>query len=544
MSMLNHHLKAIAAAPNNAGVANLVRGIEKESLRVTPAGKLATSPHPSALGSALTHSQITTDYSESLLEFITQPSQDSAEVLKQLHDVHAYTYQHIGDERLWVNSMPCMLGEDNDIPIARYGTSNSGTMKSAYRLGLGHRYGRSMQTIAGIHYNFSVSDELWEFLKSQDKSTLSLNDFKTQGYFKLIRNFRRYFWLLLYLFGASPGVCKSFVRNRQHSLVPFNNDSHSLHTPYATSLRMGDLGYQSSAQESLIITYNCLGTYTQTLCKAITQTHPEYANIGVKDGEGNYKQLSDKLLQIENEFYSVIRPKRTAKSGETALSALVNGGVEYIEVRCLDLNPFEPVGISEQQTKFLDTFLLFCLLSDSPASDEIEYRHIQENQKRMVYSGRDPELTLYDQGKERLAREWGKSLMSELAHVALLLDDASNNDAHQQSLQTERQKLEDASLTPSARVLESMKQQDLSFYQMAMQLSEKHQTYFAQHHLKPEQEAYFKQLAEQSLAKQHEIEQQDKISFDDYLANYYSQYQCAQQSHAQEMIDEAHSELS
>jgi len=525
-AVLSDRLSALSKAPNHAGIADIHRGLEKESLRIKPNGTLASSHHPTALGSALTHPHITTDYSEALLEFITEPREDAASSLLRLTELHAYTCQNLNDERLWPASMPCMLGRDSDIPIAQYGSSNSGKMKSAYRMGLGHRYGRSMQTIAGLHYNFSVSDELWSFLRSQENSDLSMSDFKTQGYFRLIRNFRRNFWLLLYLFGASPGVCKSFVGDRPHQLEPFGEDINSLHKPYATSLRMGDLGYQSNAQESLVITYNCLDSYAQTLCSAITHTHPEYAAIGIKEANGEYKQLNNNLLQIENEFYSVIRPKRTSQRGETALSALMDGGVEYIEVRCLDLNPFEPLGINEQQMHFLDTFLLHCLLSDSPSSSNQEHIDIQNNQKRMVYQGRDPDLRLRDQGKERPMREWGEMLMVDMQQVARTLDNAKGGAQYSDSLKSERRKLHDTSLTPSAQVLADMKKNNKTFYRFAADLSTQHQDYFAHYVLTRAQQAHYAELATQSIAKQDRIESDDIIEFDRYLADYYSQYQC------------------
>jgi len=522
---LNNILHSIAAAPNYAGIGKVSRGIEKESLRVTPKGTLSNKTHPPALGAALTHSHITTDYSEALLEFITEPSTSTMEILTRLEELHAFTYQHIGDEQLWVTSMPCVLGKDENIPIAQYGSSNIGQMKSVYRLGLGHRYGRSMQTIAGIHYNFSVSDELWAFLHTQANSKQSMKDFKTQGYFRLIRNFRRYFWLLLYLFGASPSICKSFVRDREHALVPFNGDDHTLHSPYATSLRMGDLGYQSSAQDSLVITYNCLNSYIGTLCSAITQTHDEYVKVGINDADGHYRQLSDKLLQIENEFYSVIRPKRTTQSEETAIAALASDGIEYIEVRCMDLNPYENVGINQQQMQFLDTFLLYCLLSDSPLSSTAEYRQIQENQKRMVYRGRDPELTLFDQGKERPMREWAEMLLVEFDGIASLLDKATNNSEYSDSVNEERKKLKDASLTPSARILADMKERKLSFYRLALSLSEQHKRHFIQRPLTNTEK--YEAMAIDSIKQQQRLEASDTISFDEYVQRYYAQYQCS-----------------
>jgi len=526
MPSISNRLDSIKQATNLAGLANIVRGIEKESLRVSPEGTLSESAHPKALGSALTHPRITTDYSEALLEFITPPTPNIKQSINTLNDLHRFTYQHIGQESLWVNSMPCMLNSGSDIPIARYGSSNSGKMKSVYRLGLGHRYGRPMQTIAGIHFNFSVDDQLWQFLREQDDSKLSLTDYKTEGYFKLIRNFRRYFWLLLYLFGAAPAICRSFVKDREHQLVGIGKDPHSLHTPYATSLRMGDLGYQSSAQESLVITYNCLSSYIETLCKAITQTHPHYQEIGLLDQDGHHQQLNDSLLQIENEFYSVIRPKRTSQPGQTALSALSNGGVEYIEVRCLDLNPFEPVGISEEQIHFLDCFLLFCLLEDSPASSNQEYQQLQENQRRMVYKGRDPNLKLYHSGKERSAQQWGQEIITKLQPIAELLDSQLNDNNYMQAVKNEGKKLKDSSLTPSAKVIEAIQEQDITFYRWAMNASLTNRDHFLQNPLNVAQTQNHEATALESLKQQALIESETNLSFEQYISDYYAQYNC------------------
>lgn len=517
-----HHL---LAEPEAGGIANMTRGLEKESLRVTTAGDIAQTPHPQALGSALTHPDITTDYSEALLEFITAPGSDIPKLIETLETLHRLTYHNIGEEVLWTSSMPCMLSDDDGIPVAQYGRSNTAKMKTTYRLGLGHRYGRSMQTIAGIHYNFSVSDSLWQSLRFQDKSDLALPDYKTQGYFGLIRNFKRYFWLLLYLYGAAPAVCKTFIKHDNHPLVPTNKAGHTLHTPFATSLRMGNLGYQSEAQDSLHVTYNCLQSYVQTLCCAITQTHKTYTDIGIKDEQG-YRQLNTSLLQIENEFYSVIRPKRTTKSGQTAINALTEGGVEYIEVRCLDLNPFEPVGISESQIRFLDMFLLYCLLEESPLSDDEEYQQLQINQNRMVYEGRDPELTLYYFGKERRARSWGEEIFNALVPIAALLDQQTGDSLYQESLDAERAKLLDDQLTPAAKVLAAMQTEDVSFYRFAMNKAIANKAALTKEPLTKATQAALAKTATESFAKQALIEQSDRVDFETYLANYYAQYQC------------------
>lgn len=537
MSNCLPRMKMVTDLPEHAGKLSITRGIEKESLRVTPEGKLAESTHPTALGSALTHPHITTDYSEALLELITAPASDIQQTLQQLNELHAYTCQNIGNENLWATSMPCTLESHKEIPVAQYGCSNSGKMKTAYRTGLGHRYGRPMQTIAGVHYNFSLPDSFWQCLLEKENSPLSLQDFKTQGYFGLIRNFRRYFWLLLYLFGASPCVCNSFVRHKEHHLLAFNGDDNSLYSPFATSLRMGDMGYQSDAQQSLIITYNSLNSYIETLCDAITRTYPKYAATGITSADGSYLQLNDSLLQIENEFYSVIRPKRTTQRGETALAALADGGVEYVEVRCLDVNPYDPAGINEQQIHFLDTFLLFCLLANSPQSNHQEHHDMQINQKRMVYYGRAPGLSLLDQGKERAMRDWGRQIMSELEAVAQWLDQDTGANNYQQNLQRERQKLTNPLLTPSARILADMEKRNITFQRFAIEQSLKHKQYFSHYALKGKN-AWLQSLAKASFIQQQKLEDDDLVPFDDYLANYYAQYQCRSsacfvQSHSQ-----------
>ncbi|WP_339899696.1 glutamate--cysteine ligase [uncultured Gilvimarinus sp.] len=526
MSQFDAQLQALSGAKANQTLRGILRGIEKESLRVSPDGRLAQTSHPLGLGSALTHPHITTDYSEALLEFITEPQTSIGTLLNQLDDVHRYTYSQLQDEYLWPASMPCVLGADGDIPVARYGTSNSGTMKTVYRLGLGHRYGRAMQTIAGVHYNFSLPDDFWRELARDMGNQQSLQAFKTDRYFALIRNFRRYFWLLVYLFGAAPAVCRSFVRGREHALEAFGEDQNTLHTPYATSLRMGDLGYQSDAQQSLVVCYNNLDNYLQTLCGAITQPHTEYQNIGLKGADGQYQQLNTSLLQIENEFYSTIRPKRTAKSGQTALQALQLGGVEYVEVRCVDLNPFEPLGVSESQLHYLDAFLLFCLLEDSPEATDAEYQDLQDNQARIVYSGRDPALMLRRNGGDVNMREWAGEIQKGVERCAALLDQANGERRYQNACAEQRQKLTGEQITPAAQVLKDLAEHRQTYYAHTLKLAEQHRDYFAARPLDAKQQGRFAELAEQSKRQQTEVEAADRISFDEYLANYYAQYTC------------------
>lgn len=519
-----HHLLTHFASAANQTLGGIRRGVEKESLRVTDDGALAQTVHPVGLGSALTHPHITTDYSEALLEFITEPFTRVDTLLNQLDDIHRYTYSVLDRELLWPTSMPCALKGEEGVPVARYGESNTGKMKTVYRLGLAHRYGRVMQTIAGVHYNFSFPDDFWQALQAEEGGTESLQAFKTRRYFDLIRNFRRYSWLLIYLFGAAPAVCRSFVRDRPHRLVPFDGDEHTLYSPYATSLRMGDLGYQSDAQQQMIVCYNDMPSYLQTLCRAITQTHPDYQTVGLKDAKDEYQQLNTSLLQIENEFYSSVRPKRTTQRGETALQALRLRGVEYVEVRCVDLNPYEPLGISEEQIHFLDAFLLYCLLSPSPKAENQEYRNIQENQSRIVYRGREPGLMLCRGDGEVAMADWAGALLEEMEDCAKLLDQNAGNGHFRVAVAQQQRKVQDPELTPSARVLDDMRRNKLTFFRHAMGLAEHHRDAFLRRPLAPEQQAEFARMAIKSLQDQADVEAEDQLGFEDYLANYYRQY--------------------
>lgn len=519
---LTERLKLLSSKQHLPQLKLLTRGVEKESLRVDSNGKLSQQPHPAAAGSALTHPHITTDFSESLLEFITPTSTQIDTTLSCLDKIHRFIYSHLADEQLWTASMPCILEGDNNIPLARYGNSNIATMKTVYRQGLGKRYGRTMQTIAGIHYNFSLPASLWSPFQQQDQSTQDKQSYITDAYFSLIRNFNRTSWLLIYLYGASPAVCKSFLGNRPHKLREF--DEHSLHLPYATALRMGDLGYQSSAQAGLQICYNNINNYIDTLRKAITEPHAQYAKIGIKNDK-QYQQLSTALLQIENEFYSLIRPKRVAESGQTPLGALRQHGVEYIEVRCIDVNPYLPMGIDADQIRFMDCFLLYNLLENSPLCDNLDRQRISNNIQQVVNYGRQPNLMLDSLDGEISLQTWAQSLLDGIEKVAALMDQAHGSQDYQRVCQAQRAKLTDTSLTPSAQILQDMRAQHTPYAGFVLNQSNKHAQYFRQRPLDHADQDYFEQQTEQSIQRQHEIEQQDELSFEDYLAQYYRQYE-------------------
>lgn len=509
---------ALLAADAHRGLLNQGRrGIERETLRVDTQGQLALGPHPRALGSALTNPQITTDYSESLLEFITPAEHDVATALEELDRIHRFANSKLDQELLWSQSMPCNLPEEADIPIAWYGTSHIGMIKHVYRRGLALRYGKAMQCIAGLHYNYSLSEDLWRVIKKNEGSALDDKSYQSESYISLIRNFQRYSWLLMYLFGASPALSTHFLRGREHTLETLSDDT--LYLPYATSLRMSDLGYQNNAQAGLMPPYNDLESYMRSLSRAVRLPYPAYEAIGTRR-DGEWIQLNTNLLQIENEYYATIRPKRVINSGERPVEALCARGVQYIEVRCMDIDPFEPLGISLPTSRFLDAFLLFCALDDSPLTDEANNRERTENFARTVKEGRRPGLQLQRDGASIKLQDWGLELLERIQSAADLLDAQRADQQHAQALAAQKEKLLDSSLTPSARVLAELQTTDKSFEQFGLRQSVAHAKYFRARPLSAEENAYFDTLAKTSIAEQEEMERTQCGDFDAFVAAY------------------------
>lgn len=497
------------------------RGIEREGLRVDEQGNLARTPHPDAFGSKLCHPLITTDFSESQLELITSVSDNLDKTFNTLDEIHRIITRGMGDEILWAASMPCVLQGDPTIPLADYGDSNLGKLKKTYRNGLGNRYGRSMQTICAVHYNFSFPDQFWQALASAENES---NDqpYRNRKYFNLIRNFRRYSWLPIYLFGASPAVCNSFVKGRDHNLEPF--DEGSLHLPYATSLRSGNLGYQSDAQaENLHVAYDTLENYVSSLATGVTTSYSDYQEIGIKKGD-EYAQLNDCILQSEAEFYSTIRAKRVAPSGANFLECLRDEGVEYIEVRLMDLDPFEPLGISQTTVRFLDTFLLYCLLSETPDYNETHNSDVKANVTRAVLEGRNPDVKLQDQGQDRSLAEWADTVLTDMQNVAARLDEVIGTNVHTESLKTQHAKVHDSELTPSARILSQMQSESIPFFRFAMNQSLKHKQQHLSTEVSEELSDRFTAMAAKSVDDQVAIDNADAPNFDDYLQNILDAY--------------------
>ena len=515
--LLKQGLSLLSSPAHQSLLTQGLRGIERETLRVDRDGHLALTPHPVALGSALTHPQITTDYSESLLEFITPAEHDITTVLKELDQIHRFVYAKLGDELLWSQSMPCPLPAEKDIPLAWYGDSHIGMLKHVYRRGLALRYGKAMQCISGVHYNFSLSEDVWKLLQAREGAPGSAQDYQSERYIALIRNFHRYSWLLMYLFGASPALASHFLDGRQHQLEALSQDT--LYLPYATSLRMSDLGYQNDAQADLVPSYDSMQAYMKGLARAVRMPHAPYEALGLKR-DGEWVQINTNVLQIENEYYASIRPKRVIRSGERPLEALCSRGVQYVEVRCMDVDPFEPLGIGLPAARFLDAFLLFCALDESPpAHDADDNRH---NFALTVKEGRRPGLRLSCAGQSLALKDWGMELLDQIGAVADMLDKAAGGDCHALSMAAQRAKLEQPDLTPSAQVLTAMNAHGNSFQSFAMSQTLEHAQHFRERPLASDELDHFESLARKSLEAQAQMERQQTGSFDEFIEDYRS----------------------
>ena len=438
----------------------ILRGIERESLRVTQEGKISQSNHPKSLGSPLTSEDITTDFAEALVELVTPTFESAEELFEHLSLLHKFLYSEMEEEILWNFSMPCAFQNEKEIKIAEYGDTNSGMLKHIYRKGLRLRYGSIMQCVSGIHFNFSLSTDSWDTL-----TNIPDQSFVNQKYLGAIRNIKRNFWFLLERLGASPIAHESYLLNREHSLT--KHGSNDLFLPCATSLRMSDVGYQSSMQNALKINYNNLDEFIDAIIKGINTPVKIFKEIGLLDELGVPQQISTGILQIENELYDTVRPKRSGPSGSRPATLLKNEGIEYLELRGIDINPFIPEGIDENKIKLLDIFIMHSLISESPQVSDKEIEEIRANQKTMVENGRSENVNLEQNGVSTPLKELKKIFYDELEQVATAMDEYCPG--YSNALSAEMSE----NLLPSEKIMNEMNAQNLSFQEYGLAQSKK-----------------------------------------------------------------------
>lgn len=520
--LLNERLKKIQSQGASKLLKNSLTGLEKESLRVTTKGNISPLPHPSVLGSALKNPWITTDYGEAMLELITPPCVRAYKSLDFLLDVETFVYQHLKEELLWTTSMPCVIRGEDDIEIAQYGSSNAGKMKSIYRQGLAERYGKIMQVIAGIHFNYSVAIDFWPAFKNiENEDNVDQQAFINEKYMGMTRNIQRYGWLIPYLFGTSPAVCKSFLGgNKPKAMKEYKG--HTYYEEWGTSLRMGDIGYTNSKEDKLGIkaNYNSLDEYVASLRCAINTPCEEYEKIGLKNGD-EYLQLNTNILQIENEYYSSVRPKQILDGFEKPTDALEKRGIQYVELRSVDINAFRPAGLTHKQLYFLEIFMMFCLLQESPPIDTEETHEIDNNHLLVAHKGRKPNLTLGRNEQPVSLKSWAQELLEQMQGVADILNTAHEEQCYSTSLDEQLDLVADPSFTPSAKVLDDIMTTDGSYYQFAKRKSEEHREFFLARELNKAIKEKIELVAQQSIEKQKLLEKDNSLDFDTFLQRYF-----------------------
>ncbi len=500
---------SLLADKGNLNLENSIsRGIEKESLRISKENTISSANHPIALGSALTNKYITTDFSEALLELITPAHSSVENVLKNLNEICKFVMEETS-ETIWPSSIPCKIENEDSIRLANYGTSNSGQLKTLYRSGLSHRYGSMMQTVSGIHYNFSFSDALFESLKDDE----NLQSFKNKKYLSLIRNFRRNAWMILYLFGSSPVVPKTFISDRKNFLKELNEDD--LFLEYATCLRMSELGYMSEAQDKLYIAYNNIEEYLRDLKNALTKKHKRYEEVGLIK-HGKRIQINTSIIQIENEYYSSIRPKRVTPLGERPINVLRDQGIDYLEIRALDNNSFLPSGIDEDTSYFLEAYLIGCFFDEDKKASQSEIKELLANWENVVKRGRDPKLKLQKNKEKITIKDSGMQVIDSLRNIFEKMPSEMEDYTRKvmKSLDVQEKKLNDSSLTPSGQIVNDLQSNNKTWEALNLELAKSHYDSLTKFETDLN---YLSEEAKVSLEKFKNLEKQQEEEFEVYL---------------------------
>lgn len=497
-----------------ASLKGMLRGIERECLRVTPDGAISQKKHPSGLGSTLCHDSITTDYSEALTEIITQPHACIEDCLTELNHLHGFVHSQLDDELLWPMSMPPALNGEEDIPIADYGASLSGTMKHVYRRGLAVRYGRKMQSIAGIHYNVSFPDEFWQLYQQAFSVPGSLRNCKDQMYFSTVRQFLRHGWILTLLTGASPACHTSFVEPTLAAKKNLQRHHDYYLASYACSLRMGGLGYHNDAQSGLFICYDSLEQYTHTLGNALQMPSATYEQAGLFDQAGNRHQISTNVLQIENEFYGSIRPKQPTASMERPTVALEQRGVAYIEIRNLDVDFNSPAGINEITAAMTEIFITGCLLENSALLKRKDNCVAAINNEQVAMLGRCPVNDFIAVAQ----KHW-----QTLAPIARILDKVQQTSLYSQAFDYATHLLENPEELNSSQMVHLLQQRKgtAPYMDIALDFSQQHRDFFQSNPLPFAINAALEKKAQQSLMKFEQLPAVDEQVFESAMKEYF-----------------------
>ena len=411
-------------------------GLEKENVRVTERGNLALTPHPKAFGDRENNPYIKTDFSESQLEMVTPICNTLEEVYSFICNLNKVVSLEImkNGEFLWPQSNPPILPREEEIPIAKL----SNREDELYRENLSYKYGKKKQVISGIHYNFSFKEEFIKLLYKELKVKKDFIEFKDDIYLRMARNFQKYHWLLIYLTGASPVFHESYIDEIKEEGEKLGEDSYYIKDD--TSLRNSSYGYKN--KKDYYVSYNSIEEYASDIKNLV----------------------KDKEIQSIKEYYNPIRLK--SLGSEDMLESLLHKGIDYLEVRLLDLDPLSIQGVSKETLYLVHLFMIYTLLKENK---EITYKDQEEffkNHDMVALKGRNEEAVIHENGIPVLLKDKGREILSEMDEIVEIL--FSNNEEFKNVIKRALEKINNPHDTISEKLIKDIKEEGYINFHMRL----------------------------------------------------------------------------
>ncbi|TBX11029.1 bifunctional glutamate--cysteine ligase GshA/glutathione synthetase GshB [Clostridium perfringens] len=411
-------------------------GLEKENVRVTESGNLALTPHPKAFGDREKNAYIKTDFSESQLEMVTPVCNTLEEVYSFICNLNKVVSLEImkNGEFLWPQSNPPILPREEEIPIAKL----SNREDELYRENLSYKYGKKKQVISGIHYNFSFKEEFIKLLYKELKVEKDFREFKDDIYLRMARNFQKYHWLLIYLTGASPVFHESYIEEIKEEGEKLGEDSYYIKDD--TSLRNSSYGYKN--KKDYYVSYNSIEEYASDIKNLV----------------------KDKEIQSIKEYYNPIRLK--SLGSEDMLESLLHKGIDYLEVRLLDLDPLSIQGVSKETLYLVHLFMIYTLLKENK---EITYKDQEEffkNHDMVALKGRNEEAVIYENEVPVLLKDKGREILSEMGEIVEIL--FSNNEEFKNVIKRALEKINNPHDTISEKLIKDIKEEGYINFHMRL----------------------------------------------------------------------------
>ena len=411
-------------------------GLEKENVRVTESGNLALTPHPKAFGDREKNAYIKTDFSESQLEMVTPVCNTLEEVYSFICNLNKVVSLEImkNGEFLWPQSNPPILPREEEIPIAKL----SNREDELYRENLSYKYGKKKQVISGIHYNFSFKEEFIKLLYKELKVEKDFREFKDDIYLRMARNFQKYHWLLIYLTGASPVFHESYIEEIKEEGEKLGEDSYYIKDD--TSLRNSSYGYKN--KKDYYVSYNSIGEYASDIKNLV----------------------KDKEIQSIKEYYNPIRLK--SLGSEDMLESLLHKGIDYLEVRLLDLDPLSIQGVSKETLYLVHLFMIYTLLKENK---EITYKDQEEffkNHDMVALKGRNEDAVIHENGVPVLLKDKGREILSEMDEIVEIL--FSNNEEFKNVIKRALEKINNPHDIISEKLIKDIKEEGYINFHMRL----------------------------------------------------------------------------